>query len=1112
MKKQFFIVFIILFSLFLNGFSQEGYVFITNYKTDKSFTDSKVYAVEFNNISNLFLANRTGIAIFDGVTWNMVINGPMNSFALEADSTKQKIYVGAKDCFGYISAEKNGTYRYFPIQNFKYNLGDFTKILTTDDKIVFYSEKNIFIISKNNEKDNFQLKSEDHGLFSGIFTRKNNLYVNINGIGICKLENKDLKPLKNGQKFKDSRIHFSVYGNAKNIILGTDQNKIYIFDGQKFLQFSGFSEIRKFLEENILWDGIDISVEYFAVTTLTGGCVIINKEFGKIEQTINYQTGLPDDEIFSISKDNENGIWLTHEHGFSRFDPNIQIRNYSSYPGIYGNINDVLQKKDQLYVATNEGVYNFRPVKNFAEIEKLVYQRKSIKKKTSKRRRSKRTKNVTVFEKVKVKEYVVQSIKNKFAPIEDFNYECKQLYEIDTVLFAVSDYGIFQVKNSAAYSILEDVYVNDICRDADTFALYVASLKGVSLITLNQNIDNNKETWVNETLFEEFSEPVYSIIQDDFANLFFGAEGKAYICMRDSILSYSEPIELNFPERFYEPVYVKKINDEICFIQSKGIYFYDDNSKSIKLKTSDSGSDTYHYILGKDNAWVLDNKNWTPLDTSGKYLNKEYLNLFDGLGNICPDYLDNIWLINDSKELIKILSDTANKHEYNFQIHISKVSDNNDSLYLLKDPVFEYKNNAVKIKVNAPFWLKPEGTEYQFYINGLRHYEKWSKPSKNSYIELTSVPAGDYILKVRAINILGQVSNEKILKFTILIPFWQTTNFIIAASVMFLLLIGLSYLISVRRLIRNKRKLERIVAERTVEIREKNIELKHQKESIISSITYAKRIQTAVFPSKEYAEEILPSYFIFFRPRDIVSGDFYWMKQIKNLIVIATVDCTGHGVPGAFMSMMGTSFLNDVITTRSLDNAGLILNRLRAKIKKSLHQEGKEGEQKDGMDIALYMIDTETLELQYSGAYNSLYIIPEGEIKEERIKEIENKQNIFLSHTTDEEAGKEAFTSTLIELKADRQPISIHTKETDFTNKRIQLYKGDSLYTFSDGYADQFGEKNGGKFKIKRFKNLLHTIQGKTMEVQKQILEESFDNWRGKLDQVDDVLVIGVKI
>ncbi len=303
---------------------------------------------------------------------------------------------------------------------------------------------------------------------------------------------------------------------------------------------------------------------------------------------------------------------------------------------------------------------------------------------------------------------------------------------------------------------------------------------------------------------------------------------------------------------------------------------------------------------------------------------------------------------------------------------------------------------------------------------------------------------------------------------------------------------------------RRMKKAYKLLAIQNAEILEKNEEIKaqseliksqsdkiseqyqitvKQKQEIVDSINYAKRIQQAIFPTKEYIDKILNDHFILFKPRDIVSGDFYWMRKIKNFIIVVAADSTGHGVPGAFMSMLGVSFLNEIVSAKSLDNAGEILNRLRDKVKKSLHQTDVNSVSQDGMDIAFYIINTETLELQYSGAYNPLFIVRKNQEAE------------------------------LIEIKADRQPIAIFMREKEFSSYNIQLQKGDCLYTFSDGYADQFGGQKGQKFKLKNFKQILLDIYDLPMKEQKHILKSTLEDWMGNQhEQLDDILVLGVRV
>ncbi len=266
-------------------------------------------------------------------------------------------------------------------------------------------------------------------------------------------------------------------------------------------------------------------------------------------------------------------------------------------------------------------------------------------------------------------------------------------------------------------------------------------------------------------------------------------------------------------------------------------------------------------------------------------------------------------------------------------------------------------------------------------------------------------------------------------------------------------------------------------------VSEQKVAIEERNEKITASINYAKRIQQAVFPSEEFLKNAGWDYFIYFEPRDIVSGDFYWIAKEGEKITIAAADATGHGVPGAFMSLLGIAYLNEMKELISEDDLApnIILEKLRQKIKVSLNQTGKDGEAKDGMDIAMCTIDTKTRMLQYSGAHNPVYIFREE-------------------------------TGEFIEIKSDRQPIGIHLRERPFTNHEIQLKKGDVFYIFSDGYVDQFGGKRGGKFKTKQFKEILQSIYKENMNEQKKMLNEIFQNWKGNLDQIDDVLVIGVRV
>jgi PAS domain S-box-containing protein len=281
------------------------------------------------------------------------------------------------------------------------------------------------------------------------------------------------------------------------------------------------------------------------------------------------------------------------------------------------------------------------------------------------------------------------------------------------------------------------------------------------------------------------------------------------------------------------------------------------------------------------------------------------------------------------------------------------------------------------------------------------------------------------------------------------------------------------------------------------EIKQQQIISENNKD-ITDSINYARRIQTAILPAENEIDACFEGHFILYKPKDIVSGDFYWFATVtttksgatqqNNLALIAAVDCTGHGVPGAFMSLVGSTILNQTVTNPAINHPSDALNYLNAQLKKTLRQQIEESSIRDGMDMSLCAIDVENMNLEFAGANNPIYIIRNGE---------------------------------LIELKGDKQPIGSDSDEIKkpFTNQIIDIQKGDAVYLLTDGYSDQFGGPKGKKLKYSRLKELLISISGKSMPDQKVILDNAIEEWKayrkadGEMyEQVDDILIIGIRI
>jgi ligand-binding sensor domain-containing protein/serine phosphatase RsbU (regulator of sigma subunit) len=409
-----------------------------------------------------------------------------------------------------------------------------------------------------------------------------------------------------------------------------------------------------------------------------------------------------------------------------------------------------------------------------------------------------------------------------------------------------------------------------------------------------------------------------------------------------------------------------------------------------------------------------------------------------------------------------------------------------------------YNNNYLTFNFIGITMNQPKNVKYQYILEGID--ENWSAITNKTSAPYGNLPHGTYTFKVKAMNSEGYWSAPFEYKFTIRPPFWQTWWF--RTLIGLIIISSIWYFIKSRekKLIAEKEKLEKTVEERTVEVQEEKkfvVKQKHlieeKQKEILDSINYAKRIQYSLLASDKLLNDNLPKHFLFFKPKDVVSGDFYWGSKVvsssssassgqasaENFILV-TADSTGHGVPGAIMSMLNISCLNEAINADKLSQPADILNATRKKIIEHLLNDGSADGGKDGMDCSLISFDFKNKKLIYAAANNPVWIIRD---------------------------------KTLIVLEADRMPIGKHDKDSiPFTQHEVDLQLGDMVYTLTDGFPDQFGGPKGKKFMYKQLGNLLLSISHESMEIQKQKLEDVFKNWKGDLEQVDDVCVIGMKI
>jgi ligand-binding sensor domain-containing protein/serine phosphatase RsbU (regulator of sigma subunit) len=417
---------------------------------------------------------------------------------------------------------------------------------------------------------------------------------------------------------------------------------------------------------------------------------------------------------------------------------------------------------------------------------------------------------------------------------------------------------------------------------------------------------------------------------------------------------------------------------------------------------------------------------------------------------------------------------------YNDSSDIYSYSTYTDSLTGLPgNLVLPYNRNNLLFEYAGLHFSNTEKNRYHYMLEG--YEDKWSESVDRIITHpYQKLPHGEYTFKVIASNCDGIWSEPVAFSFSIKPPVWKTGWFYALEILLGLGLIYAFVKIRVRKLQHDKKVLAQKVKERTMEVERQRDHIAEINKEITDSILYAQHIQSAVLPDEETIKSRLNDYFILFKPRDIVSGDFYWVSTKGKRTIVVAADCTGHGVPGAFMSMLGVSLLNEIVASNDGFTAADMLNQLREDIKQTLSQTGKRDEAKDGIDMSLCIIDSEDFSAQFAGAYNPLCLVSNNE---------------------------------MIVYKGDKMPIGIHfTKEYHFSNNNFQLKDGDVFYMFSDGYADQFGGPEHKKFKSCNLRDLLLQIHQQPMSEQKAILEKTIEEWKGNDAQVDDIMVMGVRV
>lgn len=1071
--------------------AQQGSPLLTHFAQSRDIENQSWAICQDENQVMLF-ANRKGINTFDGEEqgpWPLV-RIPTIPYAMQKNTTDGRIYIGGENNYGYLEKTLTGSYKYISLSGDSSGTGLTTRVFFSGTEVWFYGEQSIIRYNTETKKPDLRFDSKPGNPFTGMIITPSNIFINVLNRGLFRIESDTLFPIVTGYLTEKLYVLFALPYNNNLVLVGLSDGNLSLFDGIKYYPYGIKDD--GYIKENNLSEGIVLGDTAFAFSTLEGGAIVTGKLSGKVLFTINNQNELPDDEIFAIGSDISGGLWLSHQYGLTRADLNLPVENFTIFPGLKGNLSSALTFNNELYVATSEGVYYLSEVRDFTKEQVIVkkqpdivpitgsvsdaYQvqpgsRKNIfnvifGKKSSPEAETEKKPSVQYMRKTVSK---LKSVNYLYKKIVGLNEKCRQLVSTPYGILAATNKGLYNIKDHKASLVAPDRYINHVSWVPFDGYYYVASNVGYFSVKYQDG------KWIADIPDKEFVNPVYSVFRRDSSTLWLGGYNAVYRV----VLNKNHKAERNvtykvtsdFPDRYF----INLINDSVFLFTESAIHYYNDESDSFnpydrRVAVSVVAKDYFlplsnQYLIRKDNEWL-------PLKSEQKIKNKELslLKLFDDVISVMVED-KKIWVTDGNKRLYAIDRLRTSKINPDINVFVKSISNDKGTAFSLQDVKFGRGDNVIIFDIVAPVYLKQGTTRYQYFIYKIM--PDWSEWSVNAHYEKTITRPGDYILQVRAKDLWGNISNRKSVRFTIKAPFIKTPVFYILSGLILLSLIILVIRFRERQLRAKTRLLEEKVKERTSKI-------EAQKEEITSSIEYASRIQRAMLPVEDHFKDVFSDYFILFKPRDIVSGDFYWIGEDDKHYFFTVADCTGHGVPGAFMGTMGISTLNEIIANNRELQANTVLNILREKTKTALHQTGKMGEANDGMDVAFCVLNKNRKMLQFSGAFNPLLLFQRGELKE---------------------------------YKADRMPIGIHYGgEKSFTNNVVTVSRGDTVYIFSDGFSSQFGGPDGTKYKSSNLKKLLSEIYYRPMVEQRNILENEFEKWKGSHDQVDDITIIGVRI
>ncbi len=1091
--------------------AQEGRPFIRHYSNEEIGATTIYWSMEQDSTGWMYFGSSVGLVIFDGINWSLVpVENSSTIRSLAYDEENNRIYAGAQGELGFFDLDSMGNRIYHSLmlhipeedRGFK----DIWKTYVRPDGVYFQTWSQVF---RWNGKEMDIWKAEAR--FHQSFFVNNTYWIKENGVGLLLMDHDTLHLPKGSDILANLRIYSLLPWKDGKMIAGTRE------EGFKILHYRPFQDSlvvhdlptndQEFLLSSNFYGGLRLKSGGYLFNTTIHGIFFLDEE-GRIHRKLNKQTGLPIDNVKSMFEDREGSVWLATNNGIIRVDFTDPISFFGETEELFGRVYAVNIFKDKLIAGNGQGIFEYdgQNFKNLEGLEGLCWDIEKVEFKGQESLLVSNDKGIFYWD------------QNRAVQISDQN-----AYDLESSKahpgHVLAGGLILKNKNGkweAAYKfedMVGDILVNT--EDCHANLWYSTRRHGVYQVGAH-----------------DFNTAAYRIHHYDtnmgLPNLIFP---RVIIWACDVLLWTTEGIykfDVESHHFFYDSLLNKELTIEggtlsnLTVDKDGGLWAYSlldriEEFQMIRATMDQDGNLITQNLssLKKSSSLSLNNlhqeENVYWFSSPNGVVRYDY-DLEDKFSK-GPGFVTQIdWLPLDVENESQVIGDFSS----GMKLKILKNQLEIDQEYL-KPPterqVLPFKHNSQIFDVTSIYFKSPEKLSYRYRLEGKEmEWSDWVSDNSQIYFNLRE---GDYELMVETRNVYGERGRSISLAFEVLPPWYRT----IPAFISYLFLFGLSLFAAARisaiRLRRQKKMLEKVVNERTSEIRhqkeeieKKNTELEQQKEEIqataenlkmanesiadqksiiekknldiTDSIQYAKYIQEAMLPQLGEIKRSLKDSFILFKPKDIVSGDFFWYAEARGLKIVAAVDCTGHGVPGAFMSMLGSTLLQQVIFEKHATDAGEILTLLNEGVRESLSQQ--DSHNRDGMDLALCVIDEKKKTVNYAGAKNPLVFI--------------DKSNGIQT------------------IRGDKFPIGGFQVEGEvrFNSHKLEIKEPTTIYMFSDGFQDQFGGPKGKKYMIKQLKGDFERIWNKEGFDQLAYLEKKFNDWRGRHEQLDDILVMGFKL